>query len=154
MTDLFSCTTVEQNGLKLWGSGAFFLPPQGMYYPVSFFTFLYFLADENNPTYARLPFSFSPLDAPKMSQRTRRVLTPLFSFATRKSSRERRFDRRRRVDGPRYPSASSSRRDSSRNNRTEWREECPLPLLLSPGDRQTSGRHSQVTLEPTRIRAR
>lgn len=34
-TDLFSCTTVEQNGLKLWGSGAFFLPPQGMYYPVS-----------------------------------------------------------------------------------------------------------------------
>jgi len=33
-TDLFSCTTVEQNGLKLWGSGAFFLPPQGMYYPV------------------------------------------------------------------------------------------------------------------------
>lgn len=36
-TDLFSCTTVEQNGLKLWGSGAFFLPPQGMYYPVSVF---------------------------------------------------------------------------------------------------------------------
>lgn len=31
--DLFSRTTVEQNGLKLWGSGAFFLPPQGMYYP-------------------------------------------------------------------------------------------------------------------------
>lgn len=24
---------MEQNGLKLWGSGAFFLPPQGMYYP-------------------------------------------------------------------------------------------------------------------------
>lgn len=35
MLDLFSRTTVEQNGLKLWGSGAFFLPPQGMYYPVS-----------------------------------------------------------------------------------------------------------------------
>lgn len=29
----FFRTTVEQNGLKLWGSGAFFLPPQGMYYP-------------------------------------------------------------------------------------------------------------------------
>lgn len=39
--DLFSRTTVEQNGLKLWGSGAFFLPPQGMYYPVSdYFIFL------------------------------------------------------------------------------------------------------------------
>lgn len=31
---------MEQNGLKLWGSGAFFLPPQGMYYPVSYTLFL------------------------------------------------------------------------------------------------------------------
>lgn len=37
----FSRTTVEQNGLKLWGSGAFFLPPQGMYYPVSVSVFNY-----------------------------------------------------------------------------------------------------------------
>lgn len=38
-----------------------------------------------------------------------RLYTPRYyapvSFAVRKSSRERRFDRRRRVDGPRYPSA-------------------------------------------------
>lgn len=34
--DLYSrFNTVDQNGLKLWGSGAFFLPPQGVYYPVS-----------------------------------------------------------------------------------------------------------------------
>lgn len=39
--DLFSRTTVEQNGLKLWGSGAFFLPPQGMYYPVSDYFIFY-----------------------------------------------------------------------------------------------------------------
>lgn len=37
---------MEQNGLKLWGSGAFFLPPQGVYYPVSlnhlsFFSYKY-----------------------------------------------------------------------------------------------------------------
>lgn len=49
MTDLFSCTTVEQNGLKLWGSGAFFLPAQGMYYPVSVSVmFLLFRIVDNN----------------------------------------------------------------------------------------------------------
>lgn len=41
----FFRATVEQNGLKLWGSGAFFLPPQGMYYPVSWHRSTRFIRD-------------------------------------------------------------------------------------------------------------
>lgn len=55
---LFSLTTVEQNGLKLWGSGAFFLPPQGMYYPVSVDRYsLFSPASAHKYIFIRLVFS-------------------------------------------------------------------------------------------------
>ncbi|GAB0097941.1 hypothetical protein DMENIID0001_136300 [Sergentomyia squamirostris] len=34
-TRIFSSRSDDTEGIKLWGSGAFFLPPQGMYYPTS-----------------------------------------------------------------------------------------------------------------------
>lgn len=64
---------------------------------LSFFFFTFWIRNGNN---SRESLPFSRFDAPKNEPA---FLRPC-SRSARKSSRERRFDRRRRVDGPRYPS--------------------------------------------------